>query len=89
MVAHAFGATLETDQVYDFSAAEGDLVDLSGAFAGTIALVGAFSKTAGEMTLTFAAGITTLKLDVTGDGKADYQMKINGDVTAESGGWML
>ncbi len=89
VVAHAFGAVLETDQVYDFFAAEGDTIDLSAAFAGTLALVAAFSKTAGEVTLTFAGGITTLRLDSTGDGKADYQMKINGDVTGESGDWML
>ncbi len=89
VVAHAFGATLETDQIYDFSTAEDDIIDLSAAFAGTIELVGAFSKTAGEMTLTFAGGVTTLRLDTTGDGKADYQVKINGDVTGDSAGWML
>ncbi len=30
-------------------------------------LVSSFSKTAGEMTLTFAGGITTLRLDVTSE----------------------
>jgi Ca2+-binding RTX toxin-like protein len=89
IVNHAFAGTLETDQVYDFSAAEGDILDLSGAFAGTLSLVSSFGKQAGEMTLTFAGGITTLRLDVTGDGKVDYQMKINGDVTGESGDWLL
>ncbi len=89
VVAHTFGATLETDQIYDFSTAEDDILDLSAAFAGTIELVGAFSKTAGEMTLTFANGVTTLRLDTTGDGKVDYQVKINGDVTGDSAGWML
>ena len=89
IVAHAFGPVLETDQVYDFSAAEGDILDLSGAYAGTLSLVSAFSKHAGEMTLTFAGGITTVRLDINGDGKVDYQMKINGDVTGESGDWLL
>jgi hypothetical protein len=95
VVAHAFAGALETDIVYDFSAAEGDFIDLTGidAIAGgtddAFTLVAAFSKTAGEMTLTFAGGITTLRLDTTGDGKTDYQMKINGDVTGESGDWML
>jgi hypothetical protein len=88
-VDHAFGAALETDQVYDFSAAEGDVIDLSDAFAGTIAVVSGFSKQAGQLVLTFAGGVTTLKLDVTGDGKVDYQMKVNGDVTGESEGWLL
>jgi hypothetical protein len=32
---------------------------------------------------------TILRLDITGDGKVDYQMKINGDVTGESGDWLL
>ena len=89
IVAHAFGPVLETDQVYDFSTAEGDIIDLSAAFAGTLDLVSGFSKTAGEMTLTFAGGLTTLRIDTTGDGKVDYQMKINGDVTGDSGDWVL
>jgi Ca2+-binding RTX toxin-like protein len=88
-VAHAFGASLETDQIYDFSAAEGDILDLSGAHGGTLSVVGAFSKAAGQMTLSFAGGITTVRLDVTGDGKVDYQVKINGDVTGEWGDWLL
>jgi Ca2+-binding RTX toxin-like protein len=85
VVAHAFGAVLETDQIYDFNAAEGDILDLSGAWAGALAIVSGFGKHAGEMTLTFASGITTVRIDTTGDGKVDYQMKINGDVTGESG----
>ncbi|MDB5471480.1 MAG: Hemolysin-type calcium-binding region [Caulobacter sp.] len=89
VVAHAFGPVLETDQVYDFSTAEGDVIDLSGAWGGVLSLVGAFGKHAGEMTLSLVGGNTVLKLDITGDGKADYQMKINGDVTADSGGWLL
>ena len=89
VVSHAFGSVLETDQVYDFSDAEGDLIDLSGAFAGVIREVDAFTRTAGEMTLSFAAGLTTLRLDVNGDGKVDYQMKINGDVTGHATAWLL
>ncbi|MDB5472471.1 MAG: Ca2+-binding protein toxin-related [Caulobacter sp.] len=95
LVAHAFAGALETDIVYDFSAAEGDIIDLAGidAIAGgaddAFTLVAAFSKTAGQMTLVIEGGNTVLRLDVTGDGKADYQMKINGDVTAESGDWLL
>jgi Ca2+-binding RTX toxin-like protein len=94
-VAHGFSVILETDQIYDFSTAEGDIIDLSGldAIAGgaddAFTLVSGFTKHAGEMTLTFAGGITTLKLDITGDGKVDYQMKINGDVTGDSAGWLL
>ncbi len=88
-VRHVASGVLETDQIYDFSDAEGDYLDLTDAFAGTLNQVAAFSKVAGQMTLTFAAGITTVRLDTNGDGKADYQVKINGDVTGDSGGWML
>ncbi|MDB5472225.1 MAG: hypothetical protein JWR84_3785 [Caulobacter sp.] len=88
-VAHAFGAVLETDQIYDFSAAEGDRMDFSDAYGGTITLVSAFSHHAGEMTMTFAGGITTVRLDINGNGTPDYQVKINGDVINESGDWLL
>jgi hypothetical protein len=71
----------------DFNGADADSAQ-GGNQAFTFAEFG-FTKTAGQMTLTFASGQTTLKLDVNGDGKADYQMKINGDVTHESGGWLL
>ncbi len=97
------GPVLETDQVYDFSAAEGDIISLLNIDANTrldgdqsFRLVSAFTRydaahpeQTGQMTLTFAGGITTLRLDVNGDGKVDYQMKINGDVTGESGDWLL
>lgn len=97
------GAALETDQIFDFSAAEGDRIDLSAIDANTrvdgnqaFRLVSAFTRPdndhlsdIGQMTLTFAGGITTLRLDVNGDGRVDYQMKINGDLAAESGGWLL
>ncbi|MDB5472461.1 MAG: hypothetical protein JWR84_4021 [Caulobacter sp.] len=88
-VEHAFGGVLETDQIYDFSTAEGDVMDFSGAYAGTIARVAAFTHHAGEMTLTLAGGITTVRLDIDGNGVAEYQVKINGDVIADYGGWLL
>ncbi len=88
-VSHVFGSVLETDQIHDFSDAEGDYIDLSGVFAGVISEVAAFTRTSGEMTLSFGGGVTTLRLDVNGDGKADYQLKINGDVTDHATAWML
>ncbi len=92
------GRALEIDFVYDLSKTEGDKVDLSAidadsALAGDQAfhLVGAFSKHGGEMTLAFTAASnqTVLSLDVDGDGKADYQMKLTGDVHLDSAGWIL
>ncbi|WGM39950.1 hypothetical protein [Caulobacter sp. NIBR1757] len=88
-VEHAFSGALETDQIYDFQTAEGDRMDFSDVFAGTLAKVSAFTHTAGEMTLTFASGQTTVRLDIDGNGVAEYQVKINGDVTADWSGWLL
>ncbi|RYF93802.1 MAG: hypothetical protein EON95_07585 [Caulobacteraceae bacterium] len=96
VVAHAFGPTLETDIIYDFDTGQGDTIDLSAIDTNLsldgdqgFVLVGSFTKAAGQMTLTYAAGQTTLRLDLNGDGRVDYQMKINGDVTHDSGGWAL
>ncbi|WGM40487.1 hypothetical protein [Caulobacter sp. NIBR1757] len=87
---------LESDQIFDFSTAEGDIVDLSAIDANSLldgnqafSLVTAFSKQAGQMTMSFSGGVTLIRLDVNGDTKADYQLKINGDVTGDSGGWLL
>lgn len=103
------GATLETDFLYDLNFAQGDVIDLSGIdananLAGNQAFVfstsGAFTKKAGEATLLYqaSADVTLLRLDVDGDGKADYQMRISGNHTStqvydpghpELGGWIL
>ncbi|MBI1407807.1 MAG: hypothetical protein GC145_16965, partial [Caulobacter sp.] len=87
---------LEVDNIFDFSTAQGDILDLSAidADSGTggdqsFTLVSAFTHVAGQMTLSFSGGQTLLRLDVDGDGNADYQLKINGDVTGDSGGWLL
>jgi Ca2+-binding RTX toxin-like protein len=88
----------EIDTILDLDKAQGDKLDLSGIDADihtdgdqAFTLVGAFGRHAGEMTLTFNAGSNTtmLALDVDGDGRADYQMRITGDVRADSGGWLL
>ncbi len=92
------GKALEIDFVYDLNKAEGDKLDLSAIDANAVTagdqaftLVSAFDKHAGQMTLAYTAStnLTLLSLDVDGDGKADYQMKITGDVHLDSGGWIL
>ncbi len=90
------GGVLEIDVVNDLVLAQGDKLDLSAIDADSITagdqafhLVGAFTNHAGEMTLSFAGGVTTLQLDVDGDGGTDYRMKITGDVHLDSGGWVL
>lgn len=91
------GATLETDTIHDFSAVQGDRIDLSAIDANStidgdqaFVLADAFTRTAGQMTLTYIAGqdVTMLRLDVNGDGKADYQLRLGGDVHTTAG-WLL
>jgi len=85
----------ETDYLTDLIAGQGDILDLSAidAIAGgaddAFTLVAAFNGQAGQMTLSFAAGTTTLLLDVDGDRSADYRLKITGDVRGDVGGWLL
>ncbi|MDQ0463479.1 Ca2+-binding RTX toxin-like protein [Caulobacter ginsengisoli] len=87
---------IEADTVNDLVAGQGDRLDLSAIDADSATagdqgfhLVGGFTHHAAEMTLTFAAGSTVLALDVDGDGRADYRMTIAGNVTGDSGGWLL
>lgn len=83
-----------SDRITDFSAAEGDLIDLSGidANAGSVGdqafvFVSAFSGAAGQAVLSFdgAANRTTLTLDVDGDSQADFRLLMDGNVGAASG----
>jgi Ca2+-binding RTX toxin-like protein len=92
------GGVLETDVITDLIRSQRDILDLSGIDANVdvagdqaFTLVSGFHMQAGEMTLTYAAGnnITTLRLDVDGDGKADYALRLDGNVTADSASWML
>ncbi len=92
------GGPLEVDRITDLTRAERDILDLSAIDANmdvagdqAFTLVTGFSMQAGEMTLAYTAATntTTLRLDVDGDGKADYQMRIDGNVTADSSTWML
>ncbi len=92
---HTSGA-IETDAVNDLVKAQGDILNLSAIDANIATgaddafhLVSGFTHHAGEMTLTLVAGNTLLALDVDGDGRADYRMTISGNVTGDSGGWIL
>ncbi|NBB14521.1 hypothetical protein GVN21_04000 [Caulobacter sp. SLTY] len=86
------GRSLEVDTIADYQIGV-DIIDLSAIVSrdadGAFNLVSNFDGVAGRMTLKFAGGTTTLSLDVDGDSKADYLLKINGDVTGESGRWLL
>ena len=82
-------AVFDWDQIYDFSAGEGDLIDLSAIDANTatggdqaFTFVSSFTAQAGQAVLTFGAGTNTTRLDLdqNGDGAADFQLVINGNV---------
>lgn len=89
--------TLETDRIFDLDIAGGDRVDLSAIDADSTtmgnqafqfaAVLSTFSGVAGEATLTYdvATASTFLRLDVNGDKKADYSLRIDGDHTGTSG----
>lgn len=93
----SLGGVIETDTIFDLIAGQGDIIDLSDIDANTglandqaFTIVSAFSKQAGQLTLTYGSNnITTLRVDVNGDGKVDYQVKITGDVTGDTAGWIL
>ncbi|MBP7704470.1 MAG: calcium-binding protein [Caulobacter sp.] len=105
------GGAVERDQIFDLDFADGDVIDLSSIDAdtstgGNDAFVWAtgnkFSGTAGELVLKYVAStnVTTLELDVDGDGRADFRIAITGDHSNttgnlyeggidSNGGWVL
>lgn len=101
------GLTLMTDRILDLNFAEGDTIDLSHIDANSLladdqafVFVSSFSKVAGQATLTYVAGTntTTLRLEINGDGKADFAIAgdhaASGDNTftgggGTDGGWVL
>jgi Ca2+-binding RTX toxin-like protein len=90
------GRTIETDNVNDYALgldsidfASIDAIAATGGVNDAFSIVGAFNGTAGQMTVTFAGGVTTVLLDVDGDARADYRLRINGDATSDTGNWAL
>jgi Ca2+-binding RTX toxin-like protein len=85
------------DLITDFNRADGDTIDLSridanSALAGdqAFSFVTAFSKQAGQATLSYNAttNTTTFSGDVNGDGVADFVLQISGKQDVGIG-WML
>jgi len=75
----------------------GDILDLSAidANANTAGIndafvrVAAFTNVAGQFTLAFSGGTTTLLADTDGNGAADFSVLFTGDVTAQTANWVL
>ncbi len=77
------GSTIATaDRITDFSSAQGDRIDISGAGSFS-AFIGsaAFSNTAGEVRTQVIGGNTYIMGDANGDGIADLMIRLNGTVT--------
>jgi VCBS repeat-containing protein len=92
------GQAYERDRILDFNVEDGDRIDLSAVDArvGTaeddaFVFAARFSGVAGQAVLVsnVTAGTTLLRLDVDGDGKADFEIQINGHVTAADPIWIL
>lgn len=103
------GQAAPKDRILDLSFAQGDFIGL-GAIDANVNVAGdqaftwvtKFTKAAGQALLKYSVTtrLTTLELDIDGDGKADLRIEINGDLTGTKtnlytgagdtdGGWML
>lgn len=93
------------DTITDFNPAEGDKIDLhtidaidSNPFDNVVdgandafTLVGAFSSTAGQLTLSYdpVTNTTWMNGDVNGDGVADFTVAIAGGDFSAGGAWLI
>ena len=83
------------DNIYDFSRAEGDRIDLrlidavSGGGDNAFVLVNQFSKIAGQLTAKFAGGATLVQGDVNGDGVADFSINVVSKTALVAGDFLL
>ena len=83
------------DRITDFNAAQ-DIVDLTAIDANSglggnqaFTWVTAFTGTAGQAVLTYSGGVTTLRLDVNGDGASDFDLTFTGNVTSGTSAFLL
>ena len=82
------------DRIIDFVAGQ-DVIDVSAIDANSatggdeaFAFVAVFSGQAGQAALSYDGATTTLRLDVNGDGAADFELYVNGQLDPNSG-WVL
>ncbi|WP_421592076.1 calcium-binding protein [Shinella sp. M27] len=92
------GATSTRDTIFDFSAKEGDKIDLRTLDADTktagdqkFAFIGnsAFTKKFGELRYEIKNGDTFVHGDVNGDGKADFSLRFDASIKFSGGDFLL
>jgi serralysin len=83
------------DQILDFHASQGDVIDIGGIDAVTggtddaFTVVSHFSQVAGQLVIDATASGYLVKADVTGDGHADFAILVSSDVPLTSGDFIL
>jgi hypothetical protein len=91
-------AELEIDRVLDYEVGVDRLdfsaIDANSQIAGDQAFEISFTglnRTPGQLFVFYVAAsdTSTVRLDVDGDGKPDYQLSIAGDVRGDTGSWLL
>jgi Ca2+-binding RTX toxin-like protein len=82
-VGDSFGSGANRDEIFDFSRAEGDKIDLRGIDAvqggvdDAFTLVGRFTNHPGELTVTAQRGGYLVQADVNGDHVADFILLVH------------
>ena len=90
-------SAVNSDRIFDFSQAQGDLIDLSrtdaisGGADDAFTFIGtaAFSSTAGELRYEQGGAFTLVTGDTDGDGNADFAIRLDGLVTLTGGDFVL
>ena len=98
----ASGAEMASDRILDLNFAQGDTIDLSSLFAGTITFATRYTGQAGQAVVSYVAGSDTtyVRIDLDGDKNFDTTLLINGDHRSgvtnlytgagdADGGWIL
>jgi Ca2+-binding RTX toxin-like protein len=81
----------DRDRILDFSQADGDRIDLSAVFGGTIDFIegAAFSGIAGQLRQSTSGTSTLLELDTDGDKRANLLIGVDGAITFTDADFLL
>ena len=91
----SLGRADQTDRIMDFNPGEGDVIDLRAIDADitrsgdqAFRLVDAFTGHAGDLHVIQSKDYATVFFDVTGDGKADFALRVDGQLHDDTGWWL-